>query len=116
MNKLTAFAFGAAIGCAAGTLAAIALTPRNGDEMRKLATEKAGELSEDVMNFNAGVAYYRDCALKEVKAKGEELVKNLKGEEPMSEGELKAKIAEARERIAARMAEENAGAGQKDGE
>ena len=104
MNKITAFAFGAAIGCAIGALAALALAPRTGAETRELVAEQAEKLSEGAKNFGTEASYYRDDIVRNVKSASDELLQNIKGELPMGEEELRAKIEEARDRIAARMA------------
>ena len=81
MNKITSFILGAAIGCAAGVITALALAPKSGKELRVDLADCAGD----------------------VLAKKDELAQKITGEEPMTEEELRARIEEARETIAARM-------------
>ena len=63
MGRITAFAFGTAIGCAFGALAALALAPRSGAQTRELMAQRAGDAFEDARDFNAGVAYYAKNAV-----------------------------------------------------
>lgn len=95
MNKATVFIFGGALGFAAGALSSLALT--RGRQASAPGDDSAGGET----GLGAKLAGCRDSAIRAAKDK----LKGLKGEEPMSEEELRTKIAEARERIAARMEE-----------
>ena len=71
MKKATTFVFGAALGCAFGTLAALALAPQSGAETREFVAERVGSAT----------------------------LKGSAPEESPTNDELKAKIAEVRARI-----------------
>ena len=102
MNKISTFIMGASIGCAFGALAALALAPQSGAETRGLVAERAGSFAEDAQDFGAGVGYYAQGAAKDVRKKGEAVIKgNGKVEEGETVEELQAKIAAVREKLAA---------------
>lgn len=109
MNKVLTFATGAAFGCAVGALAALALAPHTGEEMRGLAAERAGGLAEDASDLGAGVASYARDMVRGVKGKGSEVLNNVRGNSGAAESdELREKIEAARERIAKQVAEAEA--------
>lgn len=58
MVRLNAFVLGAAIGCVAGVLAALALAPQSGRQTREFVVDRVGGVVEDARDFNAGVAAY----------------------------------------------------------
>ena len=101
MNKISTFVMGASIGCAFGALAALALAPRSGAEMRGLVVQGAGELAEDAQDFGTGLGYYAQGAARDVRKKGEKAIKGIgKPAEEETADELKAKIAAVREKLA----------------
>ena len=101
MNKVCTFIMGASIGCAFGALAALALAPRSGAETRGLVAQSAGAFAEDAQDFGAGLGYYAKGALRDARKKGEEGMEAIDGPaDDKAVDELKAKIAEAREKLA----------------
>ncbi len=132
MNKASTFAVGAAFGCAFGALAALALAPQSGAQTREMAAERVGTLAEDAYDFNVGlasyaknatsdahdfhvgaVAYAKQAVRKATNKRAEVGQGAAEGQTQLSADELRAKIDEARERIAAQVvesAQETAGA------
>ena len=101
MNKVSTFIMGASIGCAFGVLAALALAPRSGAETRGLVAQGAGAFAEDAQDFGAGLGYYAQGAVRDVREKGEAVIKGAgKPAEDETADELKAKIAAVREKLA----------------
>ena len=106
MNKVTTFILGASIGCAFGALAALALAPRSGAEMRGLVAQGAGSFAEDAQDFGAGLGYYAKGAARDVRKKGEAAIKGAsKPAQDEAADELQAKIAAVREKLAANAPE-----------
>ena len=125
MNKVSTFAVGAAFGCAFGALAALALAPQSGTQTREMAAERVGAFAEDAQDFNAGLMTYvksaagdaDDLRVGAASAAKQAVRKAMNrgaaaGQETSQEAvqpaadELRAKIEEARERIAALAAED----------
>ena len=101
MSKISTFIMGASIGCALGAIAALALTPRSGAETRGLVAQGAGEFAENAQDFGAGLGYYAQGAVRDVRKKSEAAIKDAgKPVEDEAADELKAKIAAVREKLA----------------
>lgn len=91
MNKVSTFVMGAAIGCAVGSLAALALAPKSGAETLGSVAERAGSLGSGIVNF------------------AQEKIKGTSGSaSDPSADELREKIEAARQRIAAQVAQQEA--------
>ena len=106
MDKISSFIMGASIGCAFGTLAALALAPRSGAETRELVAQGAGEFAEDAQDFGAGLGYIAQGALRNARKKGEEAMKvAAKPAGNETSDELQAKIDAVREKIIANATE-----------
>ena len=120
MGKISCFFTGAAI----GTIAALLLAPKAGEETRALVTEKANAVVGEAKDFGAGMPGTAQDILKTAQEKGSELVKTAtsKGQELVSgatskvapaaapasaqpDDDLREKIEAARKRIAAQVAE-----------
>lgn len=89
MNKVSTFVMGAAIGCAAGALAALALSPQSGKQNIEFVTERAGAVFESAQSKAGAI----------VGGAGQAASNEM-------DDDLREKIEAARERIAAQIAQE----------
>ena len=109
MGKITWFLVGGLIGAGA----ALALTPKTGEETRSFVTEKATALAGEAKDFGAGLPGSATDALKSARDQGASLLQNVPGQgqkaaaaaDDADADELRAKIEAARQRIAAQVME-----------
>lgn len=97
MNKGTTFLIGLLGGACVGALAAVALTPRTGAETRFAWARKAGSIAGEAEAFAGDVPANVKKAVQGVRSKGG-------SQADTTSDELRAKIEEARQRIAAEAA------------
>lgn len=106
MGKIKSFLIGASI----GTIAALLLAPKTGEQTRALVTEKATAVASEAKDFSAGVPGIVQDVAKTAKDKGSEFVKSTAGQAPSTtpaqpDDDLREKIEAARKRIAAQVME-----------
>ena len=104
MGKFTWFLVGGVLGAGA----ALALTPKTGEEARAFVAEKATALAGEAKDFGAGLPGSAQDAFKSVTGQGGSLAQGdaqKAGASDADADELRAKIEAARQRIAAQVME-----------
>lgn len=113
MGRISSFFTGAAI----GTIAALLLAPKTGEQARALVAEKANAVAGEAKDFSAGIPGSVQDVVKTATTKGQEFAADASakvkgaagaGAAPAptaSDDELRAKIEAARQRIAAQVME-----------
>ena len=104
MGKIKSFFIGASL----GTIAALLLAPKTGEQTRALVAEKATAVAGEAKDFSADVPGSVQDAVKTIQDKGSEFVKSTAGQAPapaQPDDDLREKIEAARKRIAAQVME-----------